>query len=92
MATIGHIQEFDPIKEKVSAYLERVQMFLVANSIEAEKSSCAVIGDWGEDVHIARQSISTGKTERQDVQTVIRRATEAFRTEASGDRSEVPFS
>ena len=37
MATIGHIQEFDPEKEKVSAYLERVQMFLVANSIEAEK-------------------------------------------------------
>ena len=37
MATIGHIQEFDPEKEKVSAYLERVQMFLIANSIEAEK-------------------------------------------------------
>ena len=37
MATIGHIQEFDPEKEKVSAYLERVQMFLVANSIEADK-------------------------------------------------------
>ena len=33
---IGHIQEFDPEKEKVSADLESVQMFLVANSIEAE--------------------------------------------------------
>ena len=40
MATIGHIQEFDPEKESVSAYLERVQMFLVANSIEAEKYLC----------------------------------------------------
>ena len=37
MATSGHIQEFDPEKERVLAYLERVQMFLVANNIEAEK-------------------------------------------------------
>ena len=37
MAMIEHMQEFDPKKEKVSAYLERVQMFLVADSIEAEK-------------------------------------------------------
>lgn len=37
MATIGHIQEFDPEKTKVSAYLERVQMFLIANNIAADK-------------------------------------------------------
>ena len=37
MTTIGQIQEFDPKKEKVTAYLERVQMFLVANSIQEDK-------------------------------------------------------
>jgi len=37
MTTIGQIQEFDPEKEKVTAYLERVQMFLVANSIQEDK-------------------------------------------------------
>ena len=37
MATIGQIQEFEPEKEKVTAYLERVQMFLLANSIKDDK-------------------------------------------------------
>ena len=37
MVMTGHMQEFDPKKEKASAYLERVQMFLVADSIKAEK-------------------------------------------------------
>ena len=37
MTTIGQIQEFDPEKEKVTAYLECVQMFLVVNSIQEDK-------------------------------------------------------
>ena len=37
MVMIGHIQEFDREKQKVSAYLEWVQMFLIANSIEMAK-------------------------------------------------------
>lgn len=37
MATIGHIQEFNSEKEDILAYLERVQIFLIANSIIADK-------------------------------------------------------
>ena len=35
--TIGHMQEFHPDKETVTAYLERFQMFVSANAIETEK-------------------------------------------------------
>ena len=35
--TIGHMQEFNPDAETVTAYLERFQLFVAANSIEDEK-------------------------------------------------------
>ena len=35
--TIGQMQEFHPDKESVTAYLERFQMFVSANTIEADK-------------------------------------------------------
>ena len=35
--TIGHMQEFNPDTETVTAYLERFQMFVSANSIAEEK-------------------------------------------------------
>ena len=35
--TIGRMQEFYPDKETVTAYLERFQMFISANSIETDK-------------------------------------------------------
>ena len=37
MATFGLIQEFQPDNERISAYLERVQMFFQANDIAEEK-------------------------------------------------------
>ena len=36
-ATIGHIKEFAPEVEPVTAYLERFQMFVSANAIEDSK-------------------------------------------------------
>ena len=88
MATIGHIQEFDPEKEKVSAYLERVQMFLVVNSIEAEKKVPVLLSVTGGKTYALLGSLLAP----EDVRTVIQRASEVFRTEAGGDRSEVSFS
>jgi len=37
MATIGQMQEFDPANDRISTYLERVQLFFLANGIEDEK-------------------------------------------------------
>lgn len=37
MATIGQMQAFDPANERISAYLERVQLFFLANGINEEK-------------------------------------------------------
>ena len=37
MATIGQMQAFDSANERISAYLERVQLFFLANGINEEK-------------------------------------------------------
>ena len=43
MATIGSIQEFDVETESVSAYLERVQLFMVANAINDDKKVAVLL-------------------------------------------------
>ena len=37
MASIGKIQEFNPVSERISTYLERVELFFTANGIADEK-------------------------------------------------------
>ena len=37
MATIGLLEAFKPDNERMSTYLERVQLFFMANEIEEEK-------------------------------------------------------
>ena len=37
MATIGQLKEFDLENEKVTKYLERVQLYFTANSIAEDK-------------------------------------------------------
>ena len=37
MATIGQLEAFHPNNERMSTYLEQVQMFFAGNSVKAEK-------------------------------------------------------
>ena len=37
MASIGKIQEFNPVSERISTYLEGVELFFTANGIADEK-------------------------------------------------------
>ena len=37
MAKIGRISEFQPDNERISAYLERVELYFQANEVKAEK-------------------------------------------------------
>ena len=37
VATIGHLQEFDSTTERISTYLERVELFFLANRIAEDK-------------------------------------------------------
>lgn len=43
MATVGHIEEFNPEKERISAYLERVKLFFVANDVEEAKQVATLL-------------------------------------------------
>ena len=43
MATVGHIEEFNPEKERTSAYVERVELFFVANNVEDGKQIATLL-------------------------------------------------
>ena len=43
MATIGQIGEFKPEKECIAAYLERLQLFFIANSIAEGKQVATLL-------------------------------------------------
>eukprot|EP00731_Ephydatia_muelleri_P017067 Em0010g165a len=43
MATIGQLSEFQPENEKASAYLERVKLFLLANSVGDDKQVAVLL-------------------------------------------------
>ena len=60
MPTFGHISEFVVEDERISAYLERVELYFGANDIAPEKkgsylSEC----DWREDIRGAEEFSST---------------------------------
>ena len=42
-ATIGSIQEFDPDIEAITAYLERVQLFMTANAVKDDKKVAVLL-------------------------------------------------
>ena len=43
MATVGRIEEFNPEKERISTYLERVDLFFVANKVEEVKQVATLL-------------------------------------------------
>ena len=43
MTTLGRIGDSDPIVESISTYLERVQLFFVANNVEDARKSAVLL-------------------------------------------------
>ena len=43
MATVGRIEEFNPEKERISAYLERVELFFIADGVEDVKQVATLL-------------------------------------------------
>ena len=51
MATIGQLEPFHPESERITAYLERVQLFFTANDVKAEKRVPALLSAIGGKVY-----------------------------------------
>ena len=51
MATIGSIQEFQPEVETIDSYLERVEVFTLANGIKEEKRVAILLSEIGGKVY-----------------------------------------
>ena len=43
MATVGHLEQFNPEKDRISAYLERVELYFVANGVEDVKQVASLL-------------------------------------------------
>ena len=43
LATVGRIEEFNPKKERISAYLERVELFFIANGVKDAKQVATLL-------------------------------------------------
>ena len=43
MATVGHIEAFNPDNERISAYLERVELFFIANGVAEGKQVATLL-------------------------------------------------
>ena len=51
MTTLDRIDDFDPVVESVSTYLERVQLFFVANNVEDARKSAVLLNLLGGKVY-----------------------------------------
>ena len=66
MALLGKIQEFEPGNESMSAYLERVELFMAANAIDSRgaKGYSVLKHGWTENVWSFEEFGSTEQTTR----------------------------
>ena len=72
MATFGRLEEFNPRKETISSYLERIELYFLANEI-AEKKQVAVflsvIG--GQMYSLLRNLLAPAKPHEQNLQKLL---------------------
>ena len=47
MATVGRIEEFNSDNERISAYLERVELYFIANGVTEEKQVATLLFVFG---------------------------------------------
>ena len=59
MERLGHISEFHPDNETISAYLERLDMFLQANDVKAEKKVPVLLSVIGPKAYSLLRSLTT---------------------------------
>ena len=59
MPTFGHISEFVVEDERISTYLERVELYFGANDMQLQKGGYPCKCDWCEDIRSAKESSST---------------------------------
>jgi len=72
MATFGRLEEFNPRKEKIFSYLERIELYFLVNEI-AEKKQVAVflsvIG--GQTYSLLRNLLAPAKPHEQNLQKLL---------------------
>ena len=71
MAAIGHLTEFQPQKEKVSDYLERVSLYLEANGVAKTKQMAVLLTAIGGETYAILTSLLSPANPRDKTFTEI---------------------
>ena len=92
MATVGRIEEFNPEKERISAYLERVELFFIANGVEDAKQVATLLSVIGGKTYALLSDLLAppGQTIVKKFETAAKDLTDSFRAETSGHSGKVP--
>jgi len=61
MATVGQLGKFDPEEEKISAYLERVELYLIANGVKEERKVAVLLSVIGPKVYATLRDLLAPK-------------------------------
>ena len=87
MATIGQMGEFKPDEEGISAYLDRLQLFFVANSVEEGKQVAVLLSVIGAKTYAPaiKGPASSDETKRKDICRTIDHVDESLRAQAHCD-------
>jgi len=61
MATVGQLGKFDPEEEKISAYLERVELYLIANGVKEDRKVAVLLSAIGPKVYATLRDLLAPK-------------------------------
>ena len=70
--TIGSIQEFDPDTEAITAYLERVQLFMMANAVKDDKKVAVLLSVIGSKAYgLLRNLLEPERPSEKDLDDLV---------------------
>ena len=70
-ATIGSIQEFDPDIEAITAYLERVQLFMTANAVKDDKKVAVLLSIIGSKAYGLRNLLEPARPSEKSYNDLV---------------------
>jgi len=62
MATVGQLGTFNPEEEKISAYLKRVELYLIANGVKEERKVAVLLSAIGLKVYTTLRDLLAPKS------------------------------
>ena len=84
MATVGHIEAFNPDNELISAYLERVELFFIANGVAEGKQVATLLSVIGGKTYALLSDLLAPAKPADKSLKELKEASDSLRAKTSG--------